>query len=353
MVKTEQDIAAILEKREQGQLLLSEEEGKRFLRLMGINVPENVSVCDLDAAMQAACKLNFPVVVKGMVEGITHKSDHGLVQVGISNEGEMESCYSQMVEKCRKLGKKWKILIEQQENGALETVVGLTTDANFGKVLMFGLGGIFVEILKDVSFKLCPINRSDAKDMVESLQASKLFKGARGQKSVDTDKIVDFLLSIGGESGIVGKYGDIIDVIEINPAIINRSGTITALDAVVRFSAAATPPECKNAIEPVDMERLFNPQTMGVVGISPDKSSFAREFLASSLKMGYKGRVFPINIKHGGKEVLGWHIYERIGSVPEDIDYLYISVPAAAVPDLLKEGKGKIRFAHIITSEFW
>ncbi|MDP3285177.1 MAG: acetate--CoA ligase family protein, partial [Desulfobacterales bacterium] len=263
----ERTIAAILNKKNQGQLLLSEEEGKHLLESMGINVPAGVLVSTLNEARQAAYKLGFPVVFKGLVEGITHKSDYGLVQVGVSNEMEMESCFFQMADKCRKLGKQWSILIEQQKKGVLETVVGLTTDPNFGKVMMFGLGGIFVEVLKDVSFKLCPITRRDAEDMIESLQAAKMFKGVRGQKPVDTGKIVDFLLSVGGENGIAGKYGDAIDVLEINPAIINESGTITALDAVIRLSATTTAsPENGHAKETVDMERLFNPKTMGVVG---------------------------------------------------------------------------------------
>ena len=352
MGETERAIAAILDKRHQGQLQLSEEEGKRFLGLAGIDVPECHLASDLEGARRAAAELGYPVVVKGLVRGITHKTDHGLVRVGVSSEAEMDTCFSEMADRCRKLGEHWELLIEQQIGGGWEMVVGLTTDPGFGKVLMFGLGGIFVEALEDVAFRLCPITRNDAEDMIASLQASRLFEGVRGQKPVDTDRIVDFLLGIGGESGIVGKYGSMIDVLEINPALISDTGSIAALDAVVTLSDAAAPGSCQNAEAAVDMEPLFNPQTIGVVGVSPERSSFAREFLESSLRMGYPGKVFPINIKHDGKEILGWRIYDRISSLPEDIDYLYVCVPAAAVPGLLEDGEGRVRFAHVITSGF-
>lgn len=352
MFRGENTLSGILKKREHGELLLSEEEGKKFLGTIGINIPKGILVGSFDELKQAVLKLRYPVVIKGLVEGITHKSDYGLVKVGISNDSELENSFSVIVDKCRELGKDWKVLIEQQKSGSLEVVAGLTTDANFGKVVMFGLGGIFVEVIKDVSFKLCPITRKDAEDMINSLQAQSIFKGARGKKPVDTGKIMDFLLSIGGQDGIAGKYRDIIDTVEINPAIIDENGTITALDAVVKLAPETGTEGTVSESEPVDMNRLFAPQTMGVVGISPDRSSFAKEFLAASLELGYKGRVYPINIKHDGKEVLGWRVYDRISSVPEDIDYLYVCIPAAAIPELLQDGKGKVRFAHIITSGF-
>lgn len=352
MITGEKALAEILKKRGHGELLLSEEEGKSLLGTMGINVPKGVLAGNLDEVKQAVQQFGFPVVMKGLVDGVTHKSDYGLVKVGVSNESELENCFFQIAGKCRELGKKWKLLIEQQKSESLEIVVGLTTDANFGKVIMFGLGGIFVEVIKDVSFKLCPITRKDAEDMINSLRARSIFKGVRGQKPVDTEKLIDFLLSIGGEDGIAGKYGDIVDTLEINPAIVEENGVITALDAVVKLYSDSSREGTIPVQEYIDMTRLFNPQTMGVVGISPDKSSFAKEFLAASLKLGYNGIVYPINIKHDGKNVLGWRIYDRISSVPEDIDYLYVCVPAVAVPDLLKDGKGKVRFAHIITSGF-
>lgn len=351
--KVENVVTAIKDAREQGRLLLSEEEGKRLIKSMGVLVPAGVLAATWDEARQAGRQLGFPLVVKGLVEGVTHKSDCGLVHVGVVDEIGLKSCYVAVTEACRRLGRPWRLLIEEQRSGILEMVVSLTTDPSFGKVMMFGLGGIFVEVLKDVSFKLCPITRNDAEDMIESLKAAGIFKGIRGQKPVDTEKLVEFLLSIGGEAGIAGgSHSDAIDLIEINPAVIDGAGCVTALDVVVQLAPPQIGLDAAISEGPVDMTRLFNPRTMGVVGISPEKEGFAKEFLAASLKMGFKGRVFPINVKHGGKEVLGWRIYDRIAAVPEDIDYLYVSVPAKAVPSLLEEGSGKVHFAHIITSGF-
>lgn len=350
---SEGNIASILDRREQDQLLLSEAEGKQLIRLMGIHVPEGTSVSSVNEAKQVAQKVGFPLVIKGLPAGVTHKSDHNLIQLGIFNEKELESSFLKIADKCEKINDQWKVLVEQQKEGDWETVFGLTTDAVFGKVIMFGIGGIFVEVLKDVSFRLCPITRRDAEDMIENLQASKIFKGVRGRPPVNTEQIIELLIKIGGHEGIAEKYGDAIDVLEINPAVLDGEGNLTALDAVVRLSPVSSHVESPGKTEEsVDMKRLFSPESIGVVGVSPERPGLARDSLEASLQMGYKGKVFPINPKHDGKKLFGWRIYDSIGSVPENIDYLYISIPAAGVPGVIKEGKGKVRFAHIITSGF-
>ncbi len=352
MVDDENNIDRLLDNQLGSETFLSEEEAKKIIKLMGISVPKGHVVSDFAQAQKIISQLGFPIVVKGLVDGITHKSDYGLVKTGISNELELENCISQMTSKCKEISENYKFLIEQQKSGSLEIVAGLTTDTTFGKVIMFGLGGIFVEVIKDVSFKLCPITRKDAEDMISSLQTRSLFYGARGKKPVDIEKVVDFLMSIGGRDGIAGRYGDRFDTLEINPAIIEENDNITALDAVVKLPPKSDREEKKPDLDYVDLTKLFNPKTIAVVGVSPDKPSFAKEFLDASLRLGFKGNVYPINIKQGGKEVLGWPIFDRLTAVPEEIDYLYVCIPAAAVPNLLKDAKDKVHFAHIITSGF-
>ena len=118
MPTAEQDILAdISKKRELGQFLLSEEEGKRFLRSIGIETPDGSIVNQIDEAMNAARRLGFPLAMKGLVENIAHKSDHGLVKIGISNEHELEAAFTQISAKCMTLSNQWQVLIEKQIDG--------------------------------------------------------------------------------------------------------------------------------------------------------------------------------------------------------------------------------------------
>lgn len=351
MILSESVVNEFIKKKSDNSILL-EHEGKQFLSMMGIQVPKGVLVSSLDDAKQTLKELGFPVVMKGIVPGITHKSDHNLVRIGITDQEEFECSYKLLTEGCHKISNDAKILIEKHVSGSLEFVIGLTTDANFGKVLMFGLGGIFVEVIQDVTFKLCPIDRKDAREMIDNLKARSIFYGVRGKEPVDLRPIEDLLLLIGGKGGIADKYDSSIDTIEINPAKIDENGIIIALDAVVKLASGITEGKVLALVDSIDMTKLFNPETIGIVGISPDKSGFAKTFLKASIDFGYNGRVYPINTRHGGKELMGWKIFDRISAVPEDIDYLYVSIPASAIPSMLAEGRGKIRFAHIMTGGF-
>jgi acyl-CoA synthetase (NDP forming) len=221
----------ITEARKQGRAALDELAGKRLLASFGVPVPKSLVVQDATAAAAACGNLTPPLVLKVVSPDILHKSDAGGVKVGLGNEDEVEQAVRAMmkrpaIENARIDG----FLLEEMAPAGLEVVVGGLRDPQFGPLVMVGLGGILVEVLADVSFRICPIARLDAEEMLDELKGATLFRGARGRKPVSREAIVDVLLKVGGESGLLMTHGDDIAEADINPLIVSESGAV-AVDA--------------------------------------------------------------------------------------------------------------------------
>jgi len=221
----------ITEARKQKRAALDEFAGKRFLASFGVSVPKSLVIQDATEAAAACSKLKLPVVLKVVSPDILHKSDAGGVKVGLGNAGEVEEALRAMmkhpaIENARIDG----FLLEEMAPAGLEIVVGGLRDPQFGPLVMVGLGGIFVEVLADVSFRICPITRLDAEEMLDELKGAVLFRGARGRNPVSREAIVDVLLKIGGEKGLMMTHGDDIAEADINPIIVSEHAAV-AVDA--------------------------------------------------------------------------------------------------------------------------
>ena len=223
--------SVILEARKQGRAALDELAGKRLLVSFGVTVPKSLVVRDATEAAAACVKLKPPLVLKVVSPDILHKSDAGGVKVGLGNAGEVAEAVRAMmkrpaIESARIDG----FLLEEMAPAGLEVVVGGLRDPQFGPLVMVGLGGIFVEVLADVSFRICPIARLDAEEMLDELKGAVLFRGARGRKPVSRAAILDALLKVGGEGGLLMTHGEDIAEADINPLIVSESGAV-AVDA--------------------------------------------------------------------------------------------------------------------------
>ena len=210
---------------------LDEIAGKQLLASFGIPVPRSLVVQDATEAAAACGNLKPPLVLKVVSPDILHKSDAGGVKVGLRNADEVEEAVRAMmkrpaIESARIDG----FLLEEMAPAGLEIVVGGLRDPQFGPLVMVGLGGIFVEVLADVSFRICPIARLDAEEMVDELKGAALFRGARGRKPVSREAIVDALLKVGGEGGLLMTHGEDIAEADINPLIVSEHGAV-AVDA--------------------------------------------------------------------------------------------------------------------------
>lgn len=221
----------IAEARKRGRAALDEAAGKQLLAAYGIAVPESVVVAGADEAEAALRKLNAPVVIKVMSPDILHKSDAGGVKVGIASAVEAAAAIREMMDKPAIAGSRIDgFVIEEMATAGQEMVVGGVHDPNFGPLVMVGLGGIFVELLADVAFRICPIERRDAEEMLDELKGAAVLKGARGRRPVSREAIVDALLRIGGEGGLIMSHAEDIQEADINPLIVSDTGAV-AVDA--------------------------------------------------------------------------------------------------------------------------
>jgi acyl-CoA synthetase (NDP forming) len=210
---------------------LDESAGKQLLAAYGISVPKSVVVKGADDVAAAFRGLKAPVVVKVVSPDILHKSDAGGVKVNLKSVAEVEAAIRAMaaaplIEAANVDG----YLIEEMAPAGQEIVVGGLRDPEFGPLVMVGLGGIFVEVLADVSFRICPITRVDAEEMLAELKGAAILKGARGRKPASLDAIIDVLMKMGGEKGLLMRHADDIKEADVNPLIVSESGAV-AVDA--------------------------------------------------------------------------------------------------------------------------
>lgn len=221
----------ITEARKLKRAALDERAGKALLAAHGVAVPKTAVAADAAGVDGAMKGMKCPVVVKVMSPDILHKSDAGGVMVNLGSAAEVKKAINAMAASPKIRGAKIDgYLIEEMAPAGQEVVVGGLRDEQFGPLVMVGLGGIFVEVLADVSFRICPITRLDAQEMLAELKGAAILKGVRGQKPASHDAIIDVLLKVGGENGLLMQHAADIKEADINPLIVSETGAV-AVDA--------------------------------------------------------------------------------------------------------------------------
>jgi acyl-CoA synthetase (NDP forming) len=211
----------IKNKLESNQTVLTEFESKNLLKEIGIPIPEQELAITKEEAIAIAKKIGFPVVLKLMAEDIVHKSDTGAVKLNIKNEDEIDAAYDDLM-KIPSQSEKSISVQKMADEPITELIIGMTTDAQFGPALMFGIGGILVELLEDVSFRIAPITEYDAREQIHEIKGFPILDGYRGKPKADIDAIVNTLLTI---SDLVTKYEEINEM-DLNPVFIYEKGLI-------------------------------------------------------------------------------------------------------------------------------
>ncbi|MCB1744964.1 MAG: acetate--CoA ligase family protein, partial [Gammaproteobacteria bacterium] len=220
------------------------------------------------------------------------------------------------------------------------------------QMLMVGLGGVFVEVLKDVSFRLCPINREDAHSMLNELRGAALLDGARGTSAVDRVALVELLLRVGGEDGLLTRYADRIAELDLNP-VIARGQTLCAVDARVLLRAPTSDHASTAAgvaSDPSSFDPLFTPRSVAVVGASSSDVTMANSFIKRMQAFGYAGDLYAIHPK--AEQIEGVPCHPTLDSTPQPVDYAYVCIGAARVPSLLRAAHGRVRIAQVVSSGF-
>ncbi|MDQ1335754.1 MAG: acetate---CoA ligase (ADP-forming) subunit beta [Thermodesulfobacteriota bacterium] len=209
----------------EGRTTLSEYESKQVLSSYGIPVTREVLVNDLQRLKAAASEIGYPLVLKGCSSDIAHKTEKGLIRVDIRNEEEARSAFEEIMGHMSASG---AVLVQEMIKGQRELVIGLTRDPQFGPCVMFGLGGIFTEILKDISFRVAPLEKRDALEMMHDIKGHKILEAVRGMEAADLDMFSDILIKVGQ----IGLENEAVKEIDINPVIISGSKPV-AVDALV------------------------------------------------------------------------------------------------------------------------
>jgi len=212
--------------RNENRIYLMEHEVKSILKEYGIATPKEKVCKNADDAKRFAESIGFPVVMKIVSPQIIHKSDVGSVKVGIDSKEAVEKAFERIVSNAKKNVKNVEIIgvsVQEMVKGR-EVIIGVNKDPQFGHMIMFGLGGIFVEILKDVSFRLTPLEKIDAREMIEEIKTYPLLKGARGENRVNIKAIEEILIKI---SNFVEERKEISEM-DLNPVIVNENRAVVA-----------------------------------------------------------------------------------------------------------------------------
>lgn len=208
---------------------LSERESKQLLRVYGIPVTHDILATDAKEAARAAERIGLPVVLKASAPSLTHKSDLGLVRVGLSSARDVRAAFDEMGAIARDAAPDFEgILVSEMVSGGVETVVGVSQDPLFGPVVMFGIGGIAVEVYRDVSFRVPPFDRAEARRMIGEIRALPLLQGARGRPKADLTAIVDVIMKV--QRLAMDLSGDLAEL-DVNPLLALPKGCL-ALDAL-------------------------------------------------------------------------------------------------------------------------
>ncbi len=338
---------------------LSEADSKALLAAHGLPVAgERLVPAPLDRpdavaeeAVAAADELGYPVVAKLGGDAIAHKTERGLVRLGLADAGAVAAAARELVAAARPEDGDVHVLVAPMVRGNRELIAGLHLDPQFGMTVMLGVGGILAEAVADVAFRLVPITETDAHEMIDSLATQTLLGEFRGEAAVDRDALVRVLLALSSAAEADTR----IVAADCNPLIVTADGAPVAVDALVELAPEGgerpTPPPLTapaSAREPL-FRALFEPRGVIVAGASTHPGKFGFVTLHNLLASGYSGRIFATN--RDGSDVLGVPTVPSIDDLPDgEADLVFLCTPAKANPEILRQAAAKGVRAAFITS---
>jgi acetyl coenzyme A synthetase (ADP forming)-like protein len=337
--------------RASGRTSLTAPEGKQVCDAYGIAVPgEGVAKSAAEAA-KLASGMGFPVVMKIVSPDILHKTEAGGVIVGVTSAEEATKAYDKILANAKQYKADAKIdgvQVQQMLKGGQEVIVGAVTDGSFGKLVAFGLGGVLVEVLKDITFRLAPATKADALSMLDGIQAAEMLKGVRGGDAVNRDALAALIV---GVSELVSDFPEISEM-DLNPVFATKEGAVAAdVRIVVDFHQKPARYRPAEADVVTSMKRVMQPKAVAVIGASDETGKIGNSVMKNLINGGYKGQIYPIHPK--AAEIMGHKAYKSVKDVAGEIDTAVFAIPAKLVAGALTEcGEKKIAGAVLIPSGF-
>jgi 3-hydroxypropionyl-CoA synthetase (ADP-forming) len=346
MVDSEKVLRIFNDNVQKGSKIITEESAKSILSEYGIKVPEYSIVTSDSEALVKSREIGFPLVAKIVSDQILHKTDVQGVKVGLQNEEETKEAFLDMYGRLSKEYDVKGVLLEKMVPKGIELIVGLQNDPQFGPVIMLGLGGIYTELFKDISFRVLPITKEDALDMINDLKGNKILKGFRGSEPVDLDILCDAIVKIGNLGTDMAKY---IDSVDFNPIIVYPQNYYV-VDAKILLKTSVNEDTISNSVPDSSyMDIFFNAKSIALIGASPEENKVGNSVLKSLSKYDYKGKIFPVNAK-GYDHILDLKAYKSLDAIDEPVDLVIVTVDLKFVPDILETcGKKGIHNMVIIS----
>lgn len=341
----------LAEVKKQGRVHLTEVESKEVLKAYGIKTSTGYVATDPNTAATVANWLGYPVAMKILSPDISHKSDAGGVKINLDTSEAVRTAFTEIMQNA-KIHKPdaviQGVLVDQMVPDGVELVIGATFSRQFGHTVMFGLGGVFVEVAKDVVFRLAPLTREGSLDMIREIKGKKILGNFRGQPAVDVHAVADIIQKL---SSLITDHPEILEV-DLNPVIASASGSVV-VDARIAVGEPKRIAETVYTPEEIvaGMKRIFSPVGIAVIGASSDPSKLGYSTVKNIIDGGYKGNIYPINPK--AEEILGRKCYKSIQDIPYQVDVAVIVIPAKNVADAVTAlGKKGVAGAIVISSGF-
>ncbi|MFJ3103320.1 acetate--CoA ligase family protein [Streptomyces sp. NPDC086835] len=335
----------------EGRTALTAPEGKAVTDAYGIPTPTEGLAETADEAVALADRIGFPVAMKIVSPDIPHKTDAGGVQVGLTSCAEVRGAFTAIVSNAKAYDPEARVLgvqVQQMVPAGTEVLVGTVTDPTFGKVVAFGLGGVLVEVLKDVTFRLAPASRDDALSMMDGIRAAEILRGVRGGAAVDREALADVVVRV---SELAADFPEIAEV-DLNPVFASADGAMAA-DVRILLSTEVPAERRKYSREEIltSMRRLMQPRSVTVIGASNEQGKIGNSVMRNLIDGGFPGEIHPVNPK--ADDILGRKAYKSVMDVPGEPDVAVFAIPAKFVASALEEvGRKGIPNAVLIPSGF-
>lgn len=322
---------------------LMEHESKEILEGMGVATTGYLVARSEDEALAICDRIGFPVVLKISSPDVVHKTDAGGVKLNLTDAGGVRKAYREIVETFKNRHIEG-VAVQRMAPSGMEVIIGVTRDPGFGPLIMFGLGGVFAEVLRDVSFRVLPITEKDAAEMIEDIRASDILKGYRGQ-AVDLESLKLLLLTI---SRLAVDNPEIREL-DINPIFLYPDGYLAA-DARI-FVGEPAEPEKNIAAAAQSLHDFFYPRNIAVIGASDVPGKLGYNVFWNLMSHDFPGKLYPV---HPSKEsVMGISAYQSIRDIPGCVDLAIVIVPAKAVASAIADCAAKgVRFVVVESAGF-
>ena len=335
----------------EGRSALTAPEGRIVCEAYGIPLPKEGLATSAAEAGRVAAEIGFPVVMKVVSPDILHKTDAGGVVVGVKSEAEAQTAYDTILANAKQYNVSARldgVQVQQMAPRGTEVIVGSITDPSFGKLVAFGLGGILVEVLKDITFRLAPTSREDALDMLDSIQAREVLHGVRGGEPVDREALAEIIVAV---SRLVSDHPEIVEL-DLNPVFAFPKGA-SAVDVRIVCDFQPKPARPRPSQEELvrTMNRIIKPDAVAVIGASNETGKIGNSVMRNLINGGYQGQIYPVH--PSAPEVMGRKAYKSVKDIPGQVDIAVFAIPAKFVPGALVEcGEKQIPGAVLIPSGF-